>query len=91
MESPLLSQQSDRSIIYVLVASTLLLSTILLLDFWNGPILWYIFAFHLISDQDEINCEQYTRTLGFKYQARTELWDYHLIFEHVYICFKLLK
>ena len=25
----------------------------------------------------EISCEQYTRALGFKYQERTKLWDYH--------------
>ena len=25
----------------------------------------------------EISREQYTRTLGFKYQAWTELWDYY--------------
>jgi hypothetical protein len=38
---------------------------------------------------DEISREQYTRTLGFKYEARMELWDYHLIFEHVH-CIYLL-
>jgi hypothetical protein len=32
----------------------------------------------------EISREQYTRTLGFKYQARTELWDYHLIFMYIF-------
>jgi len=32
-----------------------------------------------IYSSGEISRKQYTRTLGFKYQARTELWDYHLI------------
>jgi hypothetical protein len=30
----------------------------------------------------EISREQYTP--GFKYQARTELWDYHLIFMYIF-------
>jgi hypothetical protein len=32
----------------------------------------------------EISREQYTRALGFKYQARTESWDYHLIFMYIF-------
>ena len=32
----------------------------------------------------EISREQYTRALKFKYQARTELWDYHLIFMYIF-------
>ena len=32
----------------------------------------------------EISREQYTRTLLFKYQARTELWDYHLILLYIF-------
>ena len=30
----------------------------------------------------EISREQYTP--GFKYQTRTELWDYHLIFMYIF-------
>jgi hypothetical protein len=30
----------------------------------------------------EVSREQYTR-IGFKYQSRTELWHYHLIFMYM--------
>jgi hypothetical protein len=33
----------------------------------------------------EISREQYTRTLVIKYQTRTDLWDYHLIYMYMYI------
>ena len=36
------------------------------------------------SSSREISSEQYTRTLGFKYQTRTEVWDYHLIFMNIF-------
>ena len=49
----------------------------------------YIIWFKNILSRGDISHEQYTHILGFKYQARTELWDYHLIY--MYICFKLLN
>ena len=36
-----------------------------------------------IYSSGEISREQYTRILEFKYQARAELWDYHLIFMYI--------
>jgi hypothetical protein len=33
----------------------------------------------------EISREQYIRTSELKYQARTELWDYHLIYMYIFV------